>query len=72
MKVYAKLGEAQADIRIKGMMDTIYKTRADSIAGDRAVSKLFGKSTTANSFFVTLLQPRIRRSAPIRSCSIPK
>ena len=51
MKVYAKLGEAEADIRVKGMMDTIYKTRADSIAADRAVSKLFGKSTTANSFF---------------------
>jgi hypothetical protein len=51
IKVYAKLGEAEADIRLKGMMDTIYKTRADSIASDRAVSKLFGTVTTANSFF---------------------
>jgi hypothetical protein len=38
--IYARLGEAEAGLRVKGMQDTIYKTREDSIALDRASDKL--------------------------------
>jgi hypothetical protein len=61
MRLYAKLGEAEADLRMKGMTDTIYKTRADTIAGDRAESKLAGKGNTFDEFYCASFEAADRK-----------
>lgn len=50
LKIFDKFGQVEARLRIQGMMDTIYKTRADSLAADRADSRLAGTFIRTDSF----------------------
>jgi hypothetical protein len=50
MRLYSRLGVAEGRLRMKGMTDTIYKTRADTIAAERADSKLALNLFTVDSF----------------------
>lgn len=43
-----RLGSTEARLRIKGVQDTIYKTRGDSIAVGRASQKIRGGVVTTN------------------------
>lgn len=62
MRAYDTLGEAEGTVRLKSMMDTIYKTRADTIAADRAQSKLEGKVTTFDRFYCATFEAADRKT----------
>lgn len=48
LAIYERLGPAEGRRRVKGVQDTIYRTREDSIAAERASQKMRGGMTTTD------------------------
>jgi hypothetical protein len=61
MRLYSRLGVAEGRLRMKGMADTIYKTRADTIAFDLADSKLASNLFTVDSFYCASFEADFRK-----------
>lgn len=69
LNLYHRLGSAEADLRVKGVIDTIYKTRADTIAKEQAEAKMRGGVTHTGSFFCDSLataRKKQRADSPAR------
>jgi hypothetical protein len=51
LSLYNRLGPNEGELRVQGMIDTIYKTHADTIAKARAEARMRGGVTSTGSFF---------------------
>jgi hypothetical protein len=51
LSLYNRLGPTEGELRVQGMIDTIYKTHADTIAKARAEARMRGGVTRTGSFF---------------------
>jgi hypothetical protein len=49
--LYSRLGSDEGRLRVQGMIDTIYKTRADTLAKARAEARMGGGITRIGSYF---------------------
>ena len=51
LSLYNRLGPNEGELRVQGVIDTIYKTYADTVAKSRAEARMRNGVTSTGSFF---------------------